>query len=136
VVWTTFTGRRIAVRRSNSNDLRIHFIGASNSCIEVIDLKPQKNAIPVGLVTRITNRPVVMFDLESMQLKDQDAIRDEPLILCATVRTSAAKQALAPAAACLDIAHRNAWLGTKVGRPLKVGSVLLAGSTAITPAST
>jgi hypothetical protein len=63
------------------------------------------------LVGWIADPTMVMFNLESMQLKDQNTVRDQSLIFCTTVRTLAAEQTLVPAAARLDIGHRNKGLG-------------------------
>jgi hypothetical protein len=92
----------------------VHLYGARNGRFEVVYLKPEQNTIAVRFVARITDRPMVMLNLEPMQLQDQNAIRNKPLILWATVCASASEQAPIPAAACLDIVYGNQRLGAHV----------------------
>src|SRR5262249_39324157 len=75
--------------------------------IEVVDFEPQENAVPVRLVLRVADRPVVMRDPEAMQLKDEPAVRDQSLVLGPAMGAPAAKKALVPPAAGLDVVDRD-----------------------------
>lgn len=97
---------------ARQDDLGFQFGGTGESCIEVVDFKPQEYAVSIGLVVRITDRPVVVFDLKAVQLEDQHAIGDEPLVFCPAVRALTTEEALVPPAARLDICHRDKGLGT------------------------
>jgi hypothetical protein len=55
------------------DDLRVHFGGAGDGGIEVVDFKPQEHAVAIGLVVPITDRPVVVFDLRGCLLSGQTA---------------------------------------------------------------
>ena len=57
-------------------------------------------------------RHVVMLNLEAVQLKNQGAVGDEPLVLGSTMGALAAEQTLIPAAARLDVGYGDQWLGT------------------------
>jgi hypothetical protein len=66
----------------------------------------------------VANGTVMMLHVPKVQLKNQPAQRNKPLILGAAVVTLAAKESLIPATACLNVsdtnkglwAHMN-WLG-------------------------
>jgi hypothetical protein len=62
----------------------------------------------------IADRVVMMPDVESVQLKDQHAIRDQTLVLSPAVRTLTAEGALVPAAARFDIGDRDERLWPRV----------------------
>jgi hypothetical protein len=68
VVWTTVTGRRIAM--AGHNNLRLHFRGADDGGIEVVNFEPQQHAVAIGLIIRITNWPMVMVDLKAVELEN------------------------------------------------------------------
>ena len=53
------------------NDLCAHIDRALQGRIEVVDLEPQQDAVPIGLVEAIPNGTVMVFHLEAVQLKDQ-----------------------------------------------------------------
>jgi len=55
---------------TRQEDVRLHRYGTSNGRIEIVHLKPQQDAIAVWLVGWIADPAMVMFDVESMQLKD------------------------------------------------------------------
>ena len=90
----------------------LHLRGSGDGGVEVVDLEPQKDSVPIGLVIGISDSPVVMYDLEAVQLEDQGAVRDQSLVFRAAVVAPTAEQTLVPAAACLDVGHGNQGLGT------------------------
>ena len=53
------------------DDLGLQFGDTGNSSIEVVDFKPLQYAVAIRLVIRITDRPMVVFDLKAVQLEDQ-----------------------------------------------------------------
>ena len=62
------------------HDLGIQVGDTPHCIVEVVDLEPQQDAVAVGFVVRITDRVVVMPDVELVQLKNQDTARDQPLV--------------------------------------------------------
>jgi len=52
------------------DNVRLHFHGPSDGGVEVVDLKPQQDAVTIGLGIRITDRTVMVFDLPAVQLED------------------------------------------------------------------
>src|ERR1700726_954751 len=65
VVRSAAAGRRITVARQENVRLHLHRTG--NGGIEIVHLKPEQDAIAVGLVRGIADPAVVMFDIEPMQ---------------------------------------------------------------------
>jgi hypothetical protein len=61
---------------------------------------------------RVADRSVVVLDLPAMELEDQDVTPVEPLVFRAAVRALDAEESLIPAAARLDVGHRDQGLGT------------------------
>lgn len=95
--------------------LDLHFFGPGHCRVEVVNLKPEKDAISIGFVIWITDRTVMVLHLPLVQLKDQPTIQDQAFILRTAMRTLTAKQALIPLAAQFDIAHANQRLCTHRG---------------------
>jgi hypothetical protein len=54
----------------------------------------------------------MMLHIPAVQLKNQPAVRNEPLVLRAAMAALTAKEALIPATARLNIAHANERLWT------------------------
>jgi len=105
VVRPTAAGRWVAVARQE--DVRLHLHGTSHRGIEIVHLEPEQDAIALGLVRWIADPTVVVFDIEPMQLQDQNVLRDQPLVFRSAVPAVAAQQSLIPAAARLDVTHCN-----------------------------
>jgi hypothetical protein len=89
------------------NHFDLYFLGASHCRIEVVNLKPQKHPVSIGLKIRIADRTVMMRYLPPVQLKDQSIVQNKTLILGAAMRTLATKYTLIPATARFDIVHAN-----------------------------
>ena len=89
------------------DDFSLQVLSAGNGRVEVLDFKPQKHAISVWPGVWIADTTVVMLHIPPVQLKDQAAVRNEPLIFTAAMRTLTGKEALIPATARLNIAHAN-----------------------------
>jgi hypothetical protein len=53
---------------------------------------------------------MMMLHIPSVQLKDQPAVRHEPLILGPAMGALAAEETLIPATARLDIGYADKWL--------------------------
>jgi len=72
------------------NDLHVHFCGAGEGSLKVVELKPQEHTVAVGLVVRIPDWSMIVLDLKVVQLQDQYAAgRDQSLIFRPTVRALA-----------------------------------------------
>lgn len=84
-----------------------HFGGPLHDRIEIVYLEPKQHAVPVWLVLRIANSPVIVLHLEIVELKNQLPIRYQLLICGAPVIAAAAEQALIPPAARFHIADRD-----------------------------
>src|SRR5688572_11602890 len=93
------------------DDLSLQFFSACHGRIEVVEFKPQEHAISVGRDVWISDTPMMMLHIPSVQLEDQPVTQDQPLIIPAAMRTLTAEQALIPATARLNIAHANKGLG-------------------------
>jgi hypothetical protein len=103
VIWAAIAIRRIAMARKH--DLDLHLSGTLNDCVEVIDLKPKQNAVPIRFRMRIADPTMVMFDFETVKLQDQIAIGDQLFISAAPVITATAKQTLIPLTTRFYIRH-------------------------------
>ncbi len=53
------------------HDFNIHFVGAPQGRLEVVNFEPQQYAVPIRPVVAICDRTVMMFNLKAVQLKDQ-----------------------------------------------------------------
>jgi hypothetical protein len=115
MVRTTVTVRRIAM--AGQKDLRLQVHSSGYGRVEVVDFKPQEHTISMRKVS-VANGTVMMLHVPTVQLKNQPALRNEPLILGAAMVTLASKETLIPETACLNVsdtnqglwAHMN-WLG-------------------------
>jgi hypothetical protein len=102
MVRTTVTLGRIAMAREY--DLRTQLRGAGNGRLEVVNFKPQEHAIS-RRETGIADGSVMMLHLPAVQLKNQLAVRNEPLILRAAMATLTVKETLIPPTSRLQ--HRT-----------------------------
>jgi hypothetical protein len=71
------------------DDFHAHFGGALHDRVEIVDLEPQQNTVSIWLVITISDRTVMMFHFEGVQLKDDLAIGDQLLIFRAPMITQA-----------------------------------------------
>jgi hypothetical protein len=92
--------------------LDAHFSGALHDCFKIVDFEPQQYPVSIWLVVAIANRPVMMFHLEAVQLKDKLPIRDQLFICRAPMIAPAAEQTLVPSAAGFHIGHGDQRLRT------------------------
>ena len=88
------------------NHLDLHFFGAVNGRIEIIEFKPQQHTIAMRQIFA-TDWTVIVSHTPAVQLQDQPSIRNKTVILGAAMRTSTTKQTLIPATARFDIVHAN-----------------------------
>jgi hypothetical protein len=51
------------------DDLRLHFHGAGNGRVEVVDFKPQQDTVAVGFGVGIADWTMVVFDIPAVQLQ-------------------------------------------------------------------
>lgn len=97
---------------ARQNHLGLELGGAGNRHIEVVDLKPQEEAVAIGVVVGIADRQMVVGDLKTVQLEDEDAAGDEPVVFRPAVRALTTEEMLVPATAGLHIGNRYEGLGT------------------------
>jgi|SRR6187397_51506 hypothetical protein len=114
MVRTAVTLGRIPMARED--DLRTQLRGAGNSRVEVANFKPQEHAVSRREIG-IADGTVMMLHIPPVQLKNQLAVRNEPLILRAAMATLTVKETLIPPTARFNIAHANKglWAHTNSG---------------------
>ncbi len=81
------------------HNFHAHLSGALQDRVKVVHFEPEQDAVSVGLVIAVANRPMVVFNFEAVQLKNHLAIRDQLFVLWASMVAPAAQQALVPPAA-------------------------------------
>ena len=91
-------------------DLSVQFLSACNRRVEVVEFKPQEHAVSVWCDVGISDAGMMMLHIPSVQLKNQPAMRNEPLVIGPAMGALAPKETLIPATARLDIGHANKWL--------------------------
>jgi hypothetical protein len=87
------------------HNFHAHLSGSPHDGVKVVHFEPEQDAVSVGLVIAVANRPMMVFDFEAVQLKDQLAIRNQLLVLGASMAAPATQQALVPPAAGFDIGY-------------------------------
>ncbi len=87
------------------HNFHAHLSGALHHRVKVVHFEPEQDAVSVRLVSGIANPPMMVFHFKAVQLKDQLAIRDQLLVLGASMKTPAAQQALVPSAAGFHIGY-------------------------------
>jgi hypothetical protein len=99
------------VTMTRPNNLRLQLRGTSQGVIEVVNLEPEKDAIP-GCDVRVPDRTMMMLHIPAMQLKNKPAVCNKTVIMRATMITLTTKEPLIPATARFNVAHANKWLWT------------------------
>ena len=89
------------------DDLGFHLVGTRNNSIEVVQFKPEENAVSVWSKVGISERAMMMLDVPVVQLEDELSARDQPFIIRSAVAALTAKETLIPATARLDVMHAN-----------------------------
>lgn len=56
------------------HNFHTHVSGALYHCVKVLHLEPEQYAVSVGLVIAVPDRPMMVFNFEAVELKDQLAI--------------------------------------------------------------
>jgi hypothetical protein len=92
------------------DDLSVQVLSACNRRVEVVELKPQEHAVSVWCDGGISDVAMMMLHIPPVQLKDQPAMGNEPLVLGPAVGAFAAQETSIPATARLDIGYANKWL--------------------------
>lgn len=93
-------------------NLHAHLPGAPHHFVEVLDFKPEENAVAVGPVSPVADRPMVMGHAEAVQLKDELPAVHQLLVRRSAVIAAASEQPLIPPAAGFDIGDCDERLGT------------------------
>jgi hypothetical protein len=89
MVRPAIAGWRIAI--AGLNHLDLHFFGAVDGRVELVNLEPQKHAVAVRLEILIADRTMMVFHIPSVQLQDQSPIRKNALVLGTAMTTLAVK---------------------------------------------
>jgi hypothetical protein len=87
------------------HNFHAHLSGALQDRVKVVHFEPEQDAVSIGLVIAVADRPMVVFNLEAVQLKNQSAVRNQLLVLGASMGAPAAQQALIPSAAGFYIGY-------------------------------
>lgn len=86
-------------------DINFHRGRALHYRIKILDLEPQQHAVSERPVVPVANRNMVVMNVETVQLKNQLATRDQLLIFPPAVIPGAAEQSLIPPATRFNISH-------------------------------
>jgi len=97
---------RAWIATPGKNHLDLHFFGAGHGGIEIVDLKPQQDAVSMRQ-TFVANWTMIVFRIPQVQLQDQLPVRKKTRIPVAAILTLAIKQTLIPATARFHITHTN-----------------------------
>lgn len=97
---------------AREDNFGLEFQSAGGCRVEIVQFKPEQDAVAVGLEILVSNWAVMVLDIPAMQLHHEAILPDKALILGASVGTLTAQQVLIPAAAAFDVADANQWLGT------------------------
>lgn len=97
---------------TRENDLGVQFLGAPDHGVEVINLEPQKHAVAIWFVRSVPDWQVVVLDLEAMELKNQHAVGNEPLVLGPAMGAPTPEETLIPAATRFDVGDGDQGLRT------------------------
>jgi hypothetical protein len=65
----------VSVRRAHQ--VSIKRFSATDSVVEVVDLEPERDAVPVRSRQRIADPAVVMLEVEVMQLQDEPSVANK-----------------------------------------------------------
>ena len=103
---------RVLTAMARLEDVGFHLLGTRNSGVEIFQLKPEEDTIAVRPKLGIPKSTVMVLDLPIVQLEDQISVRDQSLVIRPAVAALAAKEALIPTTARLDILHANKGLET------------------------
>ena len=105
MIGTAFAVGRVANARFQ--DIGLHFDGAREGGVEVIDLEPEKDAVAVRFFVWIPDGAVVMVDGPAVELEDEFAVPDKAFVFAAAVVAFEAEEALVPATGGFDVGCAN-----------------------------
>jgi hypothetical protein len=105
---------RVAVRRLR--DLGVERLSATDSGVEIVDLEPERYAVPVWAQLGIADSPMVVLDGKVVQLQHERSVPNQTLVLLSTVAALTAEQVLVPATAPWYIGDRDQRLWTHRSR--------------------
>lgn len=97
------------------NDLGSQRLGSVHRGVEVVDLEPQRGAVPIRPRRGITDLPVVVLDVKRMELENELPVVQEALILAAPMPALTPEKLLVEATAQLDVADGDQRLRTHRG---------------------
>ena len=95
---------------AGQDDGGIQFRSACDGRVEVVEFKPQEHAVPVWPDGWIRDAAMMVLHVPAVELQNQLAIADEPLVFTSAVGTLAVEETLIPAAARLNVGDANEWL--------------------------
>jgi len=84
----------------------IHSSDASDDTVEVVGLKSEQHAVPIRFGSWVSHVRMLMR-IPGVDLHDQLAVRDDPLVFLAAMRTLSAEHSLIPATAGLNVSDRD-----------------------------
>ena len=66
-------------------NLRLHFFRSLHHCVEFLRVKPKEQTVTVGLVAYVSYSAMIMFRFEAVELKDENSVVGQALILGSAV---------------------------------------------------
>lgn len=119
---------------ARQNNLSFQTLGARNCRIKILNFEPQQHAVADSEV-RLAYAPVMMRHLPIVQLKNQPAIRDQPLVIWAAMGALAPEKLLIPAARRLDVprANKRLWMHRPYSHPGSPSSKAPGARTLVRP---
>jgi hypothetical protein len=114
------------------DDLSVQVLSACNRGVEVVEFKPQEYAVSVWRDGGIPDMAMMMLHIPPVQLKNQPAVENKPLILGPAVGALAAEETLIPSTARLDIGYANKWLWIHTNLVAETGTADLVGLASLT----
>jgi len=63
------------------DDLRVQLLCSCYCPLEIVQLEPEEDAIPIRAKAGVTQQAMLMFDMPVVQLKHQPSIQFQPFVL-------------------------------------------------------
>src|SRR4051794_28057778 len=109
--------RRVAVRRQH--EVGVERFSAANRVVEIVDLEPERDAVPVRPRRWVADWAMVMLDSEAMQLEHETSVAKQALVFLSTVPAVTTEQLLIPTTAPRNVGDRDQRLRSHEARESK-----------------
>jgi hypothetical protein len=102
-------------------------LGAPDGVVEVVNFEPEGDAVSVRSRGGVADPPVMVRDVEAVELQHERSGLDQALVLVAAVSALTGEQLLIPAATPRYVGHGDQGLGTHPARPSLTSAYGLGG---------